>query len=397
MGWIGLPCVLAALLVGGCGSSGGPGLCPSGTCHGERTVSWQFQRTSAPDLDVLFIIDDSPASAALPAAVRDGYPQMAQVIQDLTPPDLAVAPGSAPPSLHVAFVSADFGYGGACTPASTRSAACGVSTPDQFLSTAACGQQPNFAGSLGDAFACLADFGHGGCSSAQPFAAIRRVLGGDSPGGGLAGRSLFLRDSAALQVVIVAAQDDASAPPSEVASLVALLKGSKPDPAQVFVSVIGPSTTCATDPPLATAAPSLAALVEGFGSHGLYYPNCGASPVQALMLLATRLAIDIAPPCLAGVRDVHPELAGVQPTCAVEQQVTQLDGSIARAALPSCDAGPAPCWRLRDEPTLCSAGLLLDIDQGAGWCPALSTITSVSCVGCLDPSDPACARRQPSP
>jgi hypothetical protein len=355
-------------------------------------VTWQFQHSAAYAIDLLFVIDDSAAATTLPAAVKDAYPQMGALLQSLTPAGEGVAPGTAPPSLHVAFVPASYAGEGACLPGVTRAKACGLSGSDPFLSTAACGQQPNFAGSLPDAFACMADLGYAGCGRAEPFAAIRRVLAGGPSGQALPEWSGFSREGAQLQIVIVSAEDDASSSEPDVAALVAFLKATKREPWDVSVSVIGPSMTCMSGSPLAAAAPRLSALSVGFEALGLYYPACGDAPVQSLLSLATRINYRISPPCLAGVRDVDPELAGVQPRCAAEEWDMQLDGSIARVPLPSCDTGAPPCWRLSESSLVCPGGLQLDVDHGAGWCVELPTITSISCAGCLDPGDPACAR-----
>jgi hypothetical protein len=379
----------------GCDASSAADACPGGACHGERTLTWQLQTYVPYDMDILFVIDDGAAGATLLPTVAASYPLMAQELQSITPPGIVLVPGRAPPSLHVGFVAASYAASAACAPAAIRSAACGVAASDQFLASAPCGQQPNFNGSWEDAFACMARFGVTSCATSQPLAAMRRALGGDAQGGGLSGRSPFLRASAVLQVVIVAAQDDASgsaSAPADVGSFVALLKALKGDPDRVMVSVIGPSSSCVSDARPATTAPRLTALVGAFGSHGLYVPSCSDSPLAALMELTSQLAILTAPPCLGGVRDNDLALDGVQPTCAVEDRSEQLDGSFTDAVLPSCATvdSPGPCWGLDANPTFCPAGLLLNVHRGASGCPELSTITRVSCVGCLDAHDPAC-------
>jgi hypothetical protein len=387
---------LAALVgAASCGASSVGDGCPAGACHGERTVTEVFQNVVARDLDVLFVVDDGPASAALSAGMAAVYPRMAQVLQSLTP--YGVAPGSntpAAPSLHVAFVPASHAGAGACLPSEIRAGACGVTPTDQFLSSAACGLQPNFAGSWEDAFSCLAAFGSSDCDPAQPLAAMRRALGGDARGGALEGRSAFSRESAFLQIVIVSAQDDVSGSPGaleDVTTFASFVKTLKSDPARVAVSVIGPSSDCAAAAPPEPRSPRLVALVEAFGSNGLYVPSCSASPLEALMTLATRLAILTGIRCVAGVRDTDLAVAGVQPSCAVDESAEQIDGSFTQATLPSCDRAAPPCWRLTSNPASCPGALVLDVDRGPGWCPELSTTTQVSCVGCLDASDPTCA------
>jgi len=367
--------------------------CASGPCQPERTVNWQFRSDISEDVDVLFVVDDS---AILPAALIAAYPRMAKVLQNLPPPptDL-ISPGTAPPSVHVAFIPASFAGGGSCAPAATRGSACGLTGSDPFLSTIACGQGPNFAGSMEDAFTCLADFDVvPACGPPQLFAAIRRALAADGSTVALSG---FSRPGATLQVVIVAARDDASPDSNDAASLAALLRAAKPDPAQVIVSVVGPSEACTSDPELAAPAPRLRALIQAFNSRGLYTSVCGNSPEDALMLLGARLAPLLAPPCLTGIRDTDPAQAGVQPTCAVEEQTTQADGSVAHAALPTCDVAPAPCWRLMANPTFCPTGLRLEVDHGAGWCSQLPATLQVTCIGCLDSADPACAASNGAP
>jgi hypothetical protein len=382
VGWV--AGLLLATATGGCDVE--PATCASGACGPHRTVNWQFTSNSPEDVDVLFVVDDS---APLPAALIAAYPRMATVLQNLPPLANAISRDTAPPSVHVAFIPASFAGSGSCAPAATRGSACGLTGLDPFLSTIACGQRPNFAGSMEDAFTCLADFDVApACGAPQPFAAIRRALAGDGSSRALRG---FSRPGATLQVVILAAHDDASPEGDDAASLAALLRAAKPGPGQVIVSVVGPSETCTSDPELAAPAPRLLALAQAFGSRGLYASVCGQSAEEALMFLGDRLAVLIEPACLAGIRDTDPVHAGVQPTCAVEEQTTQADGSVTLAALPSCDAAPAPCWRLSANPTLCLAALRFELDHGAGWCPQLPAIVRVSCIGCVDPADPACA------
>ena len=98
IGWV------AGLLLAATGSCGvDPVTCASGECQPERTVNWQFESGSSEDVDVLLVVDDS---APLPAAVIAAYPRMATVLQNLPPPTNLISPGTAPPSVHVAFIPA---------------------------------------------------------------------------------------------------------------------------------------------------------------------------------------------------------------------------------------------------------------------------------------------------
>jgi hypothetical protein len=368
---------------------------PSREGQGERELDWSFQSASSSQLDVLFVVDDSAAIAGFLPALTVSYPQMADLLQAIPTPQSQLGPApNSPPSLHVGFVPASFGAAaGECPTSEVRAAACALPPRDQFLATSACGTQPNFGGSLESEFSCMSSFGIEGCDRPQPFAAIRRALGGDPRGGALDGRTSFLRDSAALQIVIVSAQDDASGSTGgleDVASFADFLKALRPDPNRLMVSVIGPPSDCSLNPPPASAVPRLSALVGAFGGHGAYVGLCSGSLAQVLSSLTTRLAYLLGPPCLQGLRDNDLELAGVQANCAVQDRTEQLDGSIAHAALPSCDRAGPPCWRVSADPVRCPVGLAFQIDRGGGWCPQLSTFIEVSCVGCLDASDPAC-------
>ena len=250
-----------------------PATCMSGACHPERTVNWLFRSDSPEDVDVLFVVDDS---APLPAALPAAYPRMARVLHDLPSPPNAISPGTAPPSVHVAFIPASFAGGGSCAPTETRGSACGLTGSDPFLSTIACGQRPNFAGSMEDAFACLADFDVApACGPPQLFAAIRRALASDSSNGALSG---FSRPGATLQVVIVASRDDASPDGDDAASLAAVLRAAKPDPFQIVVSVLGPSEACTSDPALAAPAPRLLALVRRSDRAASTHPSAVTRP-----------------------------------------------------------------------------------------------------------------------
>ncbi len=375
---------MLALGAWSCGAGSVSDGCPTGGCTSAQTVTRRFQTDSSSQIDVLFVIDDSPSLGGFQPAVAAAYPQIAQALENLTSPSGSPGLAGKPPSLHVGFVPASFGSApNACPASPLRGAACGLPAPDQFLATSACGEQPNFEGSMPLAFSCMASFDVEDCGAPQPLAAMRRALGGDPRGGALAGRSPFSRDSATLQVIIISARDDASGSAGEledVASFATFLKTLKPDPAKVLVSVIGPRAQDSPQPLLASAAPRLSELFEAFGIHGSYLSIESDSFLPALSALATRLAILIDPPCVTGVGDGDPTLDGVQPTCVVEDRAQQDDGSLTDAVLPSCERAGPPCWRMSSNFTLCPGGLLFQVDRGDDWCPQLSTWTEVSCV-----------------
>jgi hypothetical protein len=87
----------------------------------------------------------------------------------------------------------------------------------------------NYAGTLTDAFACLADVGTGGCTYSQPLTALELAVTRDRQ---RPAAQRFLRDDALLVVVLVSDDDDCS-----VASA-----GLFADPDGTIVSPLGPLT-----------------------------------------------------------------------------------------------------------------------------------------------------------
>jgi hypothetical protein len=220
---------------------------------------------------------------------------------------------------------------------------------------------------------------------AQPLAAIEGVLGKPS-----AAWDGFLRPWAGLQIVVIAATDDASGTeePTPVSRTVDLLRGLKPD-GEVFVSVIGPGE-CSAAPATPAAAPRLLDLAAAFGDRGFYQPLCGGDFGAALLLVSARLAILRDPACFGPVRDADPGTPGVQAECAVTDTITAPDGATTTAVLPGCDRAPPPCWRL--QPTdACPDRLALSVERPSAFCADSSSNISISCVGCIDANDPACA------
>jgi hypothetical protein len=229
----------------------------------------------------------------------------------------------------------------------------------------------------------------------MPLAAIQHALGGDGDQSALSGATAFLRPAAKLMILIVTSADDAtmrdgSAVP--VQEYVDFVKSLKSDPANtVLVSVVTPSSSGSD------TAPRLTAFAQSFGGNALLYPlTAGQGFGPALQTFTERLAILLAPPCASGVRDMRPDLPGLQPDCTAENWFTAVDGTTLRqvdTAIPSCDVASPPCWRLSPRAgTSCPAGAwVLNIDRGTDWCPQFAAKIVLSCRGCVDPSDPACA------
>lgn len=159
-------------------------------------------------VDVLFVIDPAAdadttsARAALIGAAGDAlFGELERRLGAL-------------PDLHVGVISTEVAHAG--LPAgcdgghvgALRSGDGCTNNGGLFLADAPAGAQrlTNFSGSLGDAFACLADLPPSTCAVAQPIAATRAALGAGAPG---VNRD-FLRDYAMLLIVYVTTRDDCS-------------------------------------------------------------------------------------------------------------------------------------------------------------------------------------------
>ncbi|HEX7596998.1 MAG TPA: hypothetical protein VF518_02225, partial [Polyangia bacterium] len=195
------------------------------------------------ELDVLFMVDNSPSMDPKQAALAAYFPAMIQKLE--------MMPGGLP-DLHIGVISSDFGAGGGelganCgTPLGNRgllwgnddsatamagiSAAgynqfatvanqpngCGLNKGARWISdtqkTTGAGRDKNYSGDITDAFRCLATaVGTKGCGEEHPLQSIRVAL---NPQAGINDANMgFLRPQAKLAIVIVADEDDCSADP----------------------------------------------------------------------------------------------------------------------------------------------------------------------------------------
>jgi hypothetical protein len=338
-------------------------ICGGHACENARSVKAAFQGSIDRQVDVLFVIDDTPAMAAYAGALSSGLAEIASGIEALVPTT----------SLHAGFVPAS---------------ACGRSV-HEFIRSDRCGHDASFAGTLAAEFARLGAFGFEGCAPAQPFAALERALA--TPTSGWEG---FLRPDAYLAIIVISASDDASGPPglpSAVSATVEFVRGLKPDPGgQIQLTAIGPAD-CSQNPTPDALARRLVQFVQSAGGNGLYYPICDPHYGSALNNLRP-LPIDVGPLCVGGVRDTDPTLSGIQADCAVTQIALKADASIETSLLSGCDVSGPPCWAFTDRTGLCGPGRAeLEIRREDAYCPDRNTRIIIDCVGCFDPMDPACA------
>ncbi len=163
------------------------------------------------DVDILFVIDNS-------GSMREEQDSLAAWADESLFGVLGMPDGT-PLDLQVAVVSTDLGAGPygiqGCEGQGDGGlfldgqAPLGCSAIDGgFLSDIGDlqgGRLTNFDGSLGEAFACLAELGTYGCGFEQPLQAMKRALDGSN-----AANAGFLREDALLAVVIVSDEDDCS-------------------------------------------------------------------------------------------------------------------------------------------------------------------------------------------
>jgi hypothetical protein len=173
------------------------------------------------DIDLLFLVDDSPSMADKQTNLAANFPQFIKVLQTI--------PGGLP-NVHIAVVTSDMGTKGA----GDAAAGAGIGMLGQggcsglgkngemqlfgapvsggpFISdvddaTAPNGRKVNYTGKLEDAFATMAKAGAGGCGFEQHLEAVKQALQENLH----PTNKGFLRPDAYLAVVIIADEDDCS-------------------------------------------------------------------------------------------------------------------------------------------------------------------------------------------
>jgi hypothetical protein len=346
-----------------------PPTCAAGQCGSQASSKQTFQTWVNRKVDVLFVVDDTPAMAPHAAALAAGLADTAQQL-------IGASPRS---SFHVGFIRA-----GTCDQ-STRGATCNVGASEQFLRSQWCGTVTNVGGPNGfaEAFTCLGDLGASDCGPAQPLAAAVQALASPAR----PGWEGFLRPDAYLMMVIVAATDDTSGPPGSptpVSTFVDAVTALKQQSGQVLVSVIGPAD-CAPDE---VQAPRLADFASQFGGTSLYIGLCSGNLPYAVDRIVQFLNIAQSL-CVTNVRDTDLDAPGLQASCTFEDRMLAPDGSWTSTSLPSCATSGPPCWELLGAGAC--GGYQLSVQSGADWCDEAGQQFTIECLSCADPNDPACA------
>ena len=159
------------------------------------------------DLDILFVIDNSPSMIEEQQSLAANFPRMIDALSTLD---------GGLPNLHIGVVTSDLGTTGSRTGAGPSVAGCNssmegnlvpVDGAHRFLSDVDSGggtRTTNYTGELRDAFAALANVGDSGCGFEQHLGAMYRALDDNPVNAG------FLRDDANLAIVVLADEDDCS-------------------------------------------------------------------------------------------------------------------------------------------------------------------------------------------
>jgi hypothetical protein len=174
----------------------------------ENIENLEFNVDLNPNLDLLFVIDNSRSMQNEQQQITDNFPRMIQVLETL-PEGL--------PNHHLGVISSDVGAGDACA-ASTpppgvlrnQPMISGCSPPtDRWISDVDDGNGTrirNYSDALNDTFSCIATLGTTGCGFEQPLESIRQALSAST-----LENTGFLRDDSLLAVVILSDEDDCSA------------------------------------------------------------------------------------------------------------------------------------------------------------------------------------------
>jgi hypothetical protein len=167
-----------------------------------------------PNLDILFVVDNSGSMADKQAALAANFPRMMDVLGELD---------GGLPNLHIGVVTSDMGTSGSngtapapgigalgsggCAEVGDDGLLHGTPSIDGLFITdvgdGGGGRARNYAGELRDVFAQIAQVGNSGCGFEQHLAAMRRGLTNPANAG-------FIRDHANLAVIVIADEDDCS-------------------------------------------------------------------------------------------------------------------------------------------------------------------------------------------
>lgn len=329
----------------------------------QHTLTFEYPDPSPTKVDILFVIDSSPAMEPFQDVVRRNIADVSTISMQRLGGDV-----------HVGVITADLGDGtiedrtalpGWCHGLGDAGALRRSVLVDGAFMTdhrTQAGDLVNFRGDFAGALENLTDVGAAGCAHTQPLEAIRIALDHDSHSAG------FHRPDAKLAIVLLAAHDDES--PRAVADYQQFLRGLVTDDDDVMLAVAATDgTSCGTQ---ATDR------LRAFASDNVY-SLCGED-LWEFVFRSACFPTDPGEPvthCIdEPLADLDGAASGLQAACAVWD-----DGG----AYPHCGDGVSaqrPCWRLEDNSQQCSfaPNLAFRLDRGAVDAPDPTNVVHVECV-----------------
>lgn len=176
----------------------------------EQQTDQYHEANPVREVDILFVIDNSPSMKEEQDRLRDNFPVFMDELDQIT---------GGRPDVHVGVVSSDLGSGvngqDNCSRAGGDRAVlqvgtgCGLDPNSRFLVSNDRGARNNFTGDIRTVFSCMANLGDRGCGFEHQLEAARRALDAkvtpENAG--------FLRDNAYLAIIVLTDEDDCSADP----------------------------------------------------------------------------------------------------------------------------------------------------------------------------------------
>jgi hypothetical protein len=221
----------AATATGGAttATSGGPDA-GTDTPVGVPLINYNITVAPTRQLDLVFMIDNSPSMAPKVAKMNAQFPKLIAALRDPTDGTL--------PDLRVAIIDSDLGTGGAyssgsCGPKTLpdgtmssygdlgrfqmiNATSCGVNTSDATYFEYKAGQAVNYKGDINMVFACLAsNLGTLGCGEEHSLQAFEFALLVGGLGAVNDAQHSMLRATANLGLVFLTDEDDCSAAPND--------------------------------------------------------------------------------------------------------------------------------------------------------------------------------------
>jgi hypothetical protein len=284
--------------------------------EGEQVTSfvWQgeYQMSYSTDIDILFVVDNSPAMGPLQDRMRDGYREIVDRLSSMSNGEL--------PNVHVGVTTTDVRDQGRLRG--------GTYLADEAKFFAR--RERNYSGSFDAAFFELADVGTAGATRIEPIEAAQRALSPYvNPG--------FVREHAYLAIVFLTAGDDqGTLDVIDAARELQRLKDGDIVLGGAFGTCDAPST------------PRLDALFAQFPNRASHTSLCADDLGDALERLPQMFRQTLEGACISEPLDLDPELPGSQHDCTSWMTSLETGESI---WFPECSAAqPTNCWAVSEGP-----------------------------------------------